>query len=368
MLRVLAAALVAGSLVGLTPAVGAAQAKRVIPPQMQGLYDGFHYAPAVQAGDFLYLSGVVGVPGGEGPAGLEAAARQAFSAAALVLAEAGYTFADVVEMTSFHTDLEAQKEPFQKVRDEFLAEPWPAWTALDVDRLWMPEAVVEIRFVAWREGAGAADAGGEAEPGTHAGPFAAVERRLAEGPWELPFHITASGAVDVDVRGRVGVGPGGAAHLEVEGDFAGRPLDHALRSDGREVVVTTPDGEERMPAPPHLADALSVGLVRMGVLHNIARLAGGRLPDHAEGGVRGWVRLYPVGGEDSAGDSGGDGGGDGGAMRVAIRVSNVPSGTAELVLGADGMPSLRVQEVAFPTGTMRVQERYGAAAATVGGG
>lgn len=149
------------------PGLAEAQATRVIPDQMAGMYETFHYAPAVQAGDFLYLAGVVGAPRSDGVEGLCEAAEQAFTTAALVLAEAGYTFDDVIEMTSFHTDLEAQKAPFQEVRDRFLAEPWPAWTAIDIDQLWMPTAVVEIRFVAWREGAGEAPEGGLA-PGTQA--------------------------------------------------------------------------------------------------------------------------------------------------------------------------------------------------------
>lgn len=327
-----------------------AQAPRVVPEQMAAVYETFHYAPAVRAGDFLYLSGVVGAPQSEGEAGLHEAARQAFTTAGLVLAEAGYTFDDVVEMTSYHTDLEAQQASFQTVRNEFLSEPWPAWTALDIDRLWMPTAAVEIRFVAWREGAGAESTDVEVEPGVHAGPFAAVERQLAEGPWGLPFRVTATGAVEVDVSGEVAVEAGGGVRLVVRGTFAGQPVDHALRSDGHEAVLTTPAGEERMPAPPQLADALAVGLVRMGVLHNVARLVSGQLPDHAEGGVRSWVRLNP--GPDAV---------DGGTT-AAIRVLNVPSGTVELHTDASGMPVARRQEVAFPGGVMRVEERYGAGA------
>lgn len=324
----------------------AAQAERIIPEPFRSTYETFHYAPAVRAGDFLYLAGVVGAPRSEGEAGLREAAEQAFTTAALVLAEAGYTFDDVIEMTSFHTELEAQKTVFQEVRDRFLSEPWPAWTAIDVDGLWMPTAVVEVRFVAWREGGGDR-ANGPLPAGTFAGPFAEVERALADGPWRLTFEVVSEGALATDLRGEVAVGPGGVAELRATGTFGGRPVDHALVSDGTEVVVTTPEGRRTVPAPPHLGDALTVRLVRMGVLHNLARLVAGQLPDHAEGGVRSWVRLQDTGDPD--------------AVAAAIRVLNVPSGTAHLRVGGDGVPLLRTQTVDFPTGQMRVEERYGPA-------
>ena len=34
------------------------------------------------------------------------------------------------------------------VRDEFLSEPWPAWTAIGITELAMPGAHVEIRVTA----------------------------------------------------------------------------------------------------------------------------------------------------------------------------------------------------------------------------
>jgi enamine deaminase RidA (YjgF/YER057c/UK114 family) len=343
----IAAAVFAATVLPAPPLL--AQAERIVPAPMQGIYDGFHYAPAVRAGDFLYLSGVVGVPRSEGEAGLREAAEQAFTTAAVVLGEAGYSFDDVIDMTSFHTDLEAQKASFQEVRDRFLSEPWPAWTAIDIDRLWMPEAVVEVRFVAWKEGAAAAG-NGPLPPGTFAGPYAAVEERLAGGGWRLPFEVVSEGAFAAELTGEIAVGPGGEATLRAKGTFGGRPVDHALASDGTEVVVTTPEGRRTLPAPPFLGDALTVGLVRMGVLHNLARLVGGQLPDHAEGGVRTWVRLREAPGDGSEG------------IGAALRVLNVPSGRATLQVGDDGLPLRRTQTVEFATGRMTVEERYGSLA------
>ena len=134
--------------------------ERVIPPRMQRTYEGFQYAPAVKAGGFLYLSGTVGVPTGPGPEGIAGAIETAFRAAGIVLEEAGYEWSDVIDVVSFHTDIDAAKEPFQEVKRRFLSEPWPTWTALGIQRLWMEQAVVEIRFIAYREDGGRPSGGG----------------------------------------------------------------------------------------------------------------------------------------------------------------------------------------------------------------
>ena len=39
---------------------------------------------------------------------------------------------------------------FMLVRDEYLAEPWPAWTAIGISELAVPGARVEIQVTARR--------------------------------------------------------------------------------------------------------------------------------------------------------------------------------------------------------------------------
>ena len=52
--------------------------------------------------------------------------------------------ADVVEMTTYHTDM-ALLGTFMKIKDEYVAEPYPAWTAIGCTQLALPGALVEIR-------------------------------------------------------------------------------------------------------------------------------------------------------------------------------------------------------------------------------
>ena len=154
--------LVVAAMAALVIPQDAVSQERVIPGPFQGSYEGFQYAPAVKAGGFLYLSGTVGVPSGPGAEGIAGAVETAFRAAGMVLDEAGYEWSDVIDVVSFHTDIDAAKEPFQEVKRRYLSEPWPTWTAIGIDRLWMPEAVVEVRFIAYREDGGRS--GDDAEP------------------------------------------------------------------------------------------------------------------------------------------------------------------------------------------------------------
>ena len=40
--------------------IGRPRRENIVPPDMQNIYDRFHYAPAVRVGDVLYVSGQVG--------------------------------------------------------------------------------------------------------------------------------------------------------------------------------------------------------------------------------------------------------------------------------------------------------------------
>ncbi|HVK80336.1 MAG TPA: RidA family protein [Verrucomicrobiae bacterium] len=120
----------------------------IVPENQRRAYDDYHYAPAVRAGDYVFLSGVVaGLAPGE--TDVEAAYDRAFRVVGATLREAGADWSNVVEMTTYHTDLPAQFEAFSRVKDRHVAAPYPAWTAIDVDRLLPDTGLVEIRVIAY---------------------------------------------------------------------------------------------------------------------------------------------------------------------------------------------------------------------------
>jgi enamine deaminase RidA (YjgF/YER057c/UK114 family) len=119
------------------------------PEKTQPLYDGFHFSQANRVGDTIWVSGQVGVDDQLTPAsGMAAQAHLAFEGLKRTLAAAGATLDDVVELTTFHIDLRGELEQFAKVKDEYLPRNYPAWTAVGVTQLALPELRFEIRAVA----------------------------------------------------------------------------------------------------------------------------------------------------------------------------------------------------------------------------
>lgn len=126
----------------------------------QRAYDDFKYAPARRAGDFLYISGVIagprGAPERDGPAFTEQT-RRAFRAIDAMLKAEGLTFADVVMINTFHVwdgpgfkgTRDEQFAAFAKAKDEFMAAPHPAWTAVGTTGLLADDGVVEIQMIAY---------------------------------------------------------------------------------------------------------------------------------------------------------------------------------------------------------------------------
>jgi enamine deaminase RidA (YjgF/YER057c/UK114 family) len=124
------------------------------------LYSDWHFAPLRRAGDFVFLSGVVAGPRKDEartPDAFKAQLRRAFTALQASLAAANLTFADVVEIESFHVFTSpyfagTKDEHFTAVRavkDEFMRAPYPTWTAVGVAALLPDNGLVEIKLTAY---------------------------------------------------------------------------------------------------------------------------------------------------------------------------------------------------------------------------
>ncbi|WP_179379827.1 RidA family protein [Jannaschia marina] len=106
-------------------------------------------SPAVRAGGLVFLTGMTGSgPDGAMPADPARQFDAAFDKIAHVLAAAGLTLGDVVEMTSYHIDMARHFDRFETCVRARLDAPFPAWTAVEVAGLRRPGALVEIRIVA----------------------------------------------------------------------------------------------------------------------------------------------------------------------------------------------------------------------------
>jgi reactive intermediate/imine deaminase len=109
-----------------------------------------HYTDAVALGDLLFVSGCAatdesgGIVGGDDAA---AQARQALSNLVSVLEAAGSSIREVLKMTVYLTDIN-DREKINPVRQEFFGDVRPASTLIEISRLAIPGARVEIELIA----------------------------------------------------------------------------------------------------------------------------------------------------------------------------------------------------------------------------
>jgi len=116
-------------------------------PTLRKIEEEFGFSDAVVTGDTVYLSGVVaGVH--EGETDLRLAYTRAFERIGAILKNAGASWDDVVEITSFHTDLTTQMPAIVAVKKGYMKPPFPAWTAIQVSRVIPPNGITEIKIIA----------------------------------------------------------------------------------------------------------------------------------------------------------------------------------------------------------------------------
>jgi enamine deaminase RidA (YjgF/YER057c/UK114 family) len=108
----------------------------------------YGFSDAVIVGDTIYLSGLVAGPA-PGETDLKPAYDRVYKRIGTILKRAGASYDDIVDMTSFHTDVEAQLKPMSEVHKTYVKAPYPAWTAIGVARI-LGNGITEIKITARR--------------------------------------------------------------------------------------------------------------------------------------------------------------------------------------------------------------------------
>jgi reactive intermediate/imine deaminase len=109
-----------------------------------------HFTDAVRAGGLLFVSGVVPVDaewnlvGGDD---VVEQSRQVFRNIGEILAAGGCSFADVVKVTVFLTDVD-DRAKINPVRQEVFGDARPASTLVEISALVVPGAKIEVEAVA----------------------------------------------------------------------------------------------------------------------------------------------------------------------------------------------------------------------------
>jgi enamine deaminase RidA (YjgF/YER057c/UK114 family) len=120
----------------------------IFPADRHALYEAHGYSAAIRSGGLLFVSGQVGSrPDGTPEPDFGRQVELAFANLEATLKAAGCGFDDIVDVTTFHTDPEAQFATIMAVKNRvFSRPPYPNWTAVGVT--WLAGFDFEIKVIA----------------------------------------------------------------------------------------------------------------------------------------------------------------------------------------------------------------------------
>ena len=122
-----------------------------MPKQIIGTIPGVPISKATKAGDFIFLSGQVGIVDEKGNElkGIEAQTKQALENMKGLLKEAGASMSDVIKVTVFLVNVNDFAK-MNEVYKSYFTEDYPARTTAVIASLARPEMIVEIEGIAYR--------------------------------------------------------------------------------------------------------------------------------------------------------------------------------------------------------------------------
>jgi enamine deaminase RidA (YjgF/YER057c/UK114 family) len=112
----------------------------------------FTFSPGVRVGNMIFLSGTTATDDKGrmvGTGDIAAQTRQIFRKFAAVLEVAGGSLANIVETTDYVLSLEDYQRTAEVRREMLQGPPWPAATGVVVSGLVRPDALIEIKGIAF---------------------------------------------------------------------------------------------------------------------------------------------------------------------------------------------------------------------------
>jgi enamine deaminase RidA (YjgF/YER057c/UK114 family) len=122
----------------------------VIPAGMEACGPVYGFAPGRIVNGLLFVAGQIGInDDGSFPKTQAEQATLALKNVEAVLKEAGCTFADIIQMNTYHVgDNATVNEWFLPLKKDMFADPYPAWTSCGVTSLALDDALIEISAIA----------------------------------------------------------------------------------------------------------------------------------------------------------------------------------------------------------------------------
>lgn len=122
----------------------------IVPPGMRNILTEKGYAPALRIGSLVFVAGQVGrTPDLAVIEDPEAQFVACWENLRTVLAAAGCTLDDVIDLTTFHVDMAKHQPVFYAVKERMFPRGNCPWTAVGVASLTRPGLLLEVKAIAW---------------------------------------------------------------------------------------------------------------------------------------------------------------------------------------------------------------------------
>jgi len=112
-------------------------------------FERFGYSPAVRAHNHLFIAGQIGSrPDGTVPDTVEEQTERALLRIEEILQLEKLGLSDLVEVTSYHVDIQRNLPGFLETKKRLIKAPYPAWSMIGTNGLARPDFLIEIKAVA----------------------------------------------------------------------------------------------------------------------------------------------------------------------------------------------------------------------------
>jgi hypothetical protein len=195
-------------------------------------------------------------------------------------------------------------------------------------------------------------------PTPSSSPLDALEQRLTSArTFRLHARLASGGRIESHFDGTLVAGPERRMRLTMQGALGNKDVDATFLCDGSKMGGGARGQPFAMDAAPGVREGIAVALVRLGLLHDVARLSSGLPPDFLDGRAREHLEVTGLTqrpGPDLRGAP---------TLELSYAVSVDGHRAAEETLLLDqrtGLPLKRRVIVHFPEGDMDVGEEYDA--------
>ena len=172
----------------------------------------------------------------------------------------------------------------------------------------------------------------------------------------IESEIRAQGAFTAQLQGHTEIAPRNHLIQLYAGQFGGQPVELKLLADTRASDIGQGASRRHEATQAETNRSMIIGLLRMGLLHNLTRLADSQGPDHASGGAERWVALDSFRPTTFAQDGELDGTY---SFGFDVVVDGEAAGSARLWLDStSGLPRRREQTTRLAQGEVTVVEDY----------